>query len=125
MKRARLSIEREEIGEPSFLTQCTSTPNPVDQCSSSSNSSSSSSKLRMTSNGVVFENGSRAVEAVNGDSGFLVENGCEENGDSTAGTTVRKQGGSLIRRRKQRQIVGMDADIIRLIGQHLREMGLE
>lgn len=77
----------------------------------------------MTSNGVVFENGSSGtVEAVNGDSSYLIENGCEENGDSTS---VRKQGGGLVRRRKQHQIVGRDADIIRLIGQHLREMGLE
>ena len=70
----------------------------------------------MQSNGVILENGDSPV--TNGDL-LHVSNGCEEeeSGRSPSALAVRKQ--------KQRKLTGMDAEIIRLIGQHLRELGLQ
>ena len=70
----------------------------------------------MQSNGVILENGDTPV--TNGDL-LHVSNGCkeEETGRSPSALAVRKQ--------KQRKLTGMDAEIIRLIGQHLRELGLQ
>ena len=73
--------------------------------------------MQSTSNGVIFENGSGPV--ANGD--LLLTNGCErEDGDST------ERNIAVIRKKKQqRKLTGMDVDTIRLIGQHLREMGFQ
>ena len=70
----------------------------------------------MQSNGAILENGDSPV--TNGDL-LHVSNGCEEeeNGRSASALAVKKQ--------KQRKLTGMDAEIIRLIGQHLRELGLQ
>jgi len=69
----------------------------------------------MQSNGVIFENGSSPV--ANGD--LLLSNGCEEEESGRVSSAL------AVRKRKQRKLTGMDADIIRLIGQHLREMGFQ
>ena len=70
--------------------------------------------MQSNSNGVILSNGSSPVS--NGD--MLLTNGCEgEESELTSALALRK--------RKQRLLSGMDTDIIRLIGQHLREMGFQ
>lgn len=92
----------------------------------------------MQSNGVIHENGTSSntsafTAAVNGLSqASLKSNGCEaiacegeEVGSSTGGGDSEHIGATvpLVRKRKPRQLSSKDTDIIRLVGQHLREMG--
>ena len=73
--------------------------------------------MQSTSNGVIFENGSGPV--ANGD--LLLTNGCEGgNGES-----MEKTVDAIRKKKQQRQLTAMDVDTIRLIGQHLREMGFQ
>lgn len=89
----------------------------------------------MQSNGVIHENGTSSDFAVNGLVGVVKSNGCEESvlcddkeeevsGVSGSGGTQRV-GSVHFRKRKQRQLSRKDTDIVRLIGQHLREMGFK
>ena len=90
---------------------------------------SSSTSLAMQSNGIFHANGTRSSGefAVNGLGGVVTSNGCD--GDLFEGEEAVKMGASahvekvLSRKRKQRQLTGKDRDVIRLVGQHLREMG--
>ncbi len=87
----------------------------------------------MQSNGVIHENGTSSSDiAVNGL--LSKSNGCDEEdilcgdkgegmGVGGGGETQRSMGSVLVRKRKQRQLSRKDTDIVRLIGQHLREMG--
>ena len=90
----------------------------------------------MQSNGVIHENGTSSDFAVNGLVGVVKSNGCEESvlceereeeGVSGAsGSAGTHRVSSLhTRKRKQRQLSRKDTDIVRLIGQHLREMGFK
>ncbi len=101
MKRARLS----DTGEPSLLSTATS----------SGTSSRSNQGMQSSSNGVIFQNGTGPV--ANGD--VVLANGC--GGEELAGGDAA----FAVRKRKQRQLSSMDTDVIRLIGQHLREMGFQ
>ncbi len=98
VKRPRLS----EIGEPSILL----TP-----CGTSSRGNQG---MQSSSNGVFLQNGTGPV--ANGDAMFT--NGC-------AGEGLAREDDLAVRKRKQRHLSAMDSDIIRLIGQHLREMGFQ
>lgn len=87
------------------------------------------SGLAMQSNGVI-ENGTTTEIAVNGLGSGLVSgkshaNGvCEGEEDvEVRGVSQRVAGEVQLRKLRQRQLSGKDVDIIRLIGQHLREMG--
>lgn len=91
--------------------------------------SGSPSSSDMQSNGVIHENG---TSTVNGLSSVIKSNGCEggvcegEEIGATAGRESEQVGGPiLVRKRKQRQLSRKDTDIVRLIGQHLREMGFK
>lgn len=89
----------------------------------------------MQSNGVIHENGTSSDFAVNGLGGVIKSNGCEdilyeeeeegegEEGGKRVTGESKHVGAVLARRRKQRQLSSKDTDIVRLIGQHLREMG--
>jgi hypothetical protein len=92
----------------------------------------------MQSNGVIHENGTNSDFAVNGLGSVIKRNGCdgavcneeEEEAVGTVGTTVGGEkehigGAILLRKRKQRHLSKKDSDIVRLIGQHLREMGFK
>ena len=57
---------------------------------------------------------------MNGDSGLVNGVAGEEEGERPRGEIDRHV---RVRKRPQRQLTGMDADIVRLIGQHLRELG--
>lgn len=72
------------------------------------------------SNGVTLEN-IGGVAAMNGDSGLLNGVGEEEREMTREGLEQDVR----VRKRPQRQLTGMDADIVRLVGQHLREMGFK
>lgn len=94
--------------------------------------SGSPSSSDMQSNGVIHENGTSSDFAVNGLSSVIKSNGCEsaasegEEIGATAGRESEHLGGPiLVRKRKQRQLSRKDTDIVRLIGQHLREMGFK
>ena len=81
----------------------------------------------MQSNGVIHENGTSDSDfAVNG-LGVIKSNGVTEEGlcEGEALRTVGRSGhtDTVLSRKKKRQLSDKDADIIRLIGQHLREMG--
>lgn len=84
----------------------------------------------MQSNGVIHENGTSNNFAVNGLSGVIKSNGIVCEGEKKTGITVGRDsehiaGPILVRKRKQRQLSSKDTDIVRLIGQHLREMGFK
>lgn len=81
----------------------------------SSSSFHSNQGMQSSSNGVILQNGTGLV--ANGD--VSLANGCA--GDEFA----REDASFAVRKRKQRQLSAIDADIIRLIGQHLREMGFQ
>ena len=95
-----------------------------------------SSYSAMQSNGVIHENGTSSSDfAVNGLVSLGKSNGCEESvlcegreegvsGPGGGGGT-RRVGSTPVRKRKQRQLSQKDTDIVRLIGQHLREMGFK
>ena len=100
--------------------------------------SSSSSSTAMQANGVIHENGTTtstsefAVNGLGGGGGVVKSNGCEkvlyedeEDGDLNVGGANGRVGSMPVRKRKQRQLSSKDTDIIRLIGQHLREMGFK
>ena len=78
------------------------------------------------SNGVTLGNveGGGGVVAINGDSGLVVNgvSGVDEREIAAEGGLEQHV---RVRKRPQRQLTGMDADIVRLIGQHLREMGFK
>ena len=108
--------------------------------SAAEESSGSPSSSAMQSNGVIHENGTSSntsafTAAVNGlGQASLKSNGCEaipcegeEVGSSTGGGESEHIGATvpLVRKRKPRQLSSKDTDIIRLIGQHLREMGFK
>ena len=67
--------------------------------------------MQTAANGTVIENGS----ASNGVAPFV--NGC--------GGKVGREEGSKVHRKRGQSLSETDTDIIRLIGQHLREMGLQ
>lgn len=95
--------------------------------------SGSPSSSDMQSNGVIHENGTSSDFAVNGLSGVIKSNGCEgtaceeeEVGRASAGGESEHICGPVLsRKRKQKQLSRKDTDIVRLIGQHLREMGFK
>ena len=78
------------------------------------------------SNGVTLGNveSGGGVVAINGDSGLVVNGvgGVDEREIAAEGGLEQHV---RVRKRPQRQLTGMDADIVRLIGQHLREMGFK
>lgn len=88
------------------------------------------SSSAMQSNGVIHENGRRSTSdfAVNGLGSALKSNGCEQ-GSASEGEEVGRGSANgrsvLVRKRKQKQLSSKDNDIVRLIGQHLREMGFK
>ena len=59
---------------------------------------------------------------MNGDSGLVNGVAREEEGEVTRERVNRHV---KVRKRPQRQLTGTDADIVRLIGQHLRELGFK
>ena len=83
----------------------------------------------MQSNGVIHENGRRTTSdfAVNGLASALKSNGHEQGSESeeVSGRGSANGHSVLVRKRKQRQLSDKDSDIVRLIGQHLREMGFK
>lgn len=84
----------------------------------------------MQANGVIHENGTSTSEfAVNGLGGVVKSNGCENvSCEEEGGLGVGGASGHVavpLRKRKHRQLSSKDTDIIRLIGQHLREMGFK
>ena len=88
----------------------------------------------MQANGVIHENGTSASEfAVNGlggGGGVIKSNGCEDVTCQEEEEDLNVGGASghvavPVRKRKQRQLSSKDTDIVRLIGQHLREMGFK
>ena len=92
------------------------------------------SSSAMQSNGVIHENGTTSSSdfAVNGLSSVVKSNGCdgikfegEEEVGVASGGESKHVGPVLTRKRKQRQLSRKDTDIVRLIGQHLREMGFK
>lgn len=78
----------------------------------------------MQTNGVVIENGSGFSKGTK--TNFSVSNGtCDEDEDvEVAGAFALglAQGG---KRKQSRKLSGIEADTIRLMGQHLREMGYQ
>ena len=114
-----VGLTGEQILRPDFSSSTTT----------ATNNREGSTERAMQSNGVI-ENGSSTGEiAVNGlvsnnmVSGKKRENGvCD--GMEVKGVARRVSGEVLARRTKPRQqLSAKDLDIIRLIGQHLREMG--
>lgn len=79
-------------------------------------------RQQQQSNGVTLENvdGGGGVVAINGDSGLVNGVGGEDEREMAAKGGVRQHA-----KVPQRQLTGMDADTVRLIGQHLREMGFK
>lgn len=74
--------------------------------------------------GIIIENGDPM--ALNGD--VKLTNGCGPMGEEDEGSGELPLSHSHTksrRRRQQRKLSGMDEEIIRLVGQHLREMGLQ
>ena len=63
--------------------------------------------------------------ASNGD--VKLTNGCEAMGEEEGSgeLPLSHSHAKSWRRRQQRKLSGMDEEIIRLVGQHLREMGLQ
>ena len=138
LKRARLSVHR-QTGEPSFVSSdqsalaSHSSPSCGHSSTNSSGSMSGPSRLssksgsqqqQQHSNGVTLENVSRGIVAVNGNSELV--NGVSASGEEDGGiVTDGLERRVRVRKRPQRQLTGMDADIVRLIGQHLREMGFK
>lgn len=127
-------------GEPSSSSQTNPEiqegSNPVPgsrECSGGTVESGSPSSSDMQSNGVIHENGTSSDFAVNGLSGVIKSNGCEgtaceeeEVGRASAGGESEHICGPVLsRKRKQKQLSRKDTDIVRLIGQHLREMGFK
>lgn len=86
------------------------------------------SAVAMQSNGVI-ENGTVDEIAVNGLGSGVPGKGhkngvCEEGeGVEVGGVNQRLAGEVRLRKKRPKQLSGKDVDIIRLIGQHLREMG--
>lgn len=80
-------------------------------------------RQQQRSNGVTLGNvdSGGGIVAINGDSGLMNGVGGEDERELT--TERRLEQHMRVKRRPQRQLTGMDADIVRLIGQHLREMG--
>ncbi len=128
-------------GEPSSIQTASVSSTSTDSAllgESSGGRSEQSSLSAMQSNGVIHENGTSSDFAVNGLVGVVKSNGCEESvlceegreeeegvsGASGSGGTQRL-GSVHVRKRKQRQLSRKDTDIVRLIGQHLREMGFK
>lgn len=144
LKRARLSVHH-QTGEPSFtldrnsatssslpLTLSSCAPNSSSAANSSSGSMSGPSRLsskpdvgqQQQSNGVTLENvDGGGVLAINGDNGLVNGVGGKDEREMTAEGGLEQH--MRVRRRPQRQLTGMDADIVRLIGQYLREMGFK
>ena len=145
LKRARLSVRR-QAGEPSFAlsdhNSAASSSLPLNSSlscvphSSLSNSSSGSMSgpsrhlssksdvgQRQQSNGVTVDSieGGGGVVAINGDGGLINGVGGGKEREVSEERGVKQH----VRARKvpQRRLTGMDADIVRLIGQHLRELG--
>lgn len=143
LKRARLSVQR-QTGEPSFVVSdqsasvsSSSASGAHPSASNSSDSMSGPSRLssnkpdpqqqrQQQTNGVTLENiTSDGVAAINGDSGGLVNGVGTGEEDGAISMERLEQHISRTRKRPQRQLTGIDADIVRLIGQHLREMGFK
>ena len=141
LKRARLSVR--QTGEPSFVVSdqsasvlSSSASGAHPSASNSSGSMSGPSRLssnkpdpqqqrQQQTNGVTLENiTSDGVAAINGDGGLVNGVGTGEE-DGVIATERLEQHISRTRKRPQRQLTGIDADIVRLIGQHLREMGFK
>ena len=95
--------------------------------------SSSPSSSDMQSNGVIHENGTSsdftssdfAVNGLSKSNGRDVREEEEAVGTTVVGDSEHVSGPVLIRKRKQKQLSKKDSDIVRLIGQHLREMGFK
>ncbi len=95
--------------------------------------SPSNSAMQSNGGGVIHANGTTSDFAVNGLSGGIIKsNGCEgvvcegeEVGSTTAGGEDGVHAVPVGRKRKQRQLSSKDTDIVRLVGQHLREMGFK
>ena len=141
LKRARLSVQH-QTGEPSFIVSdhsalaslSSSSASSAHPSTSTNSSGSMSGPSRLSSkpdpqqqqtNGVTLENvDSGRVSAMNGDSGLVNGVGTTEE-DGEIATEGLERHSSRVRKRPQRQLTGMDADIVRLVGQHLREMGFK
>jgi phage protein U len=80
-------------------------------------------RQQQQSNGVTPDNvdAGGGVVAINGDSGLVNGVGGEDVREIAAKGGLKKQHAKV----PQRQLTGMDADTVRLIGQHLREMGFK
>ena len=137
LKRARLSVHR-QIGEPSFASDrnSASSLSPLSCAHSSSLANSSSGSMsgpsrvssksdtgqtQQQSNGVSLENSDGDIVAINGDGGLVNGVGGREEREIVAEGRLEQR--VRVRKKPQRQLTGMDADIVRLVGQHLREMG--
>lgn len=128
-KRARISnTETTTLGEPS------SSSTPIQSISDSSTSKthpssrqSSRAKTlssRMQTNGVVIENGGES--SVSSKTKLVVSNGTFDDSEDGELKETVTSGQVQVRKRKQpRKLTGMEADTIRLMGQHLREMGYQ
>lgn len=143
LKRARLSAQR-QTGEPSSdqsasVSSLSASGAHPSASTNSSGSMSGPSRLssnkpdpqqqqqqrQQQTNGVTLENITNdGVAAINGERGLVngVGTGVE---DGEIATERLEQHISRVRKRPQRQLTGIDADIVRLIGQHLREMGFK
>ena len=129
-KRARISLypETTTLGEPS------SSSTPVQGGPDSSNDRTHSNSRRslrinalssrMQTNGVVIENGAESSVATK--SKLAVTNGTYDDSEDSEVVNAVTLGQVQVRKRKQpRKLSGVEADIIRLMGQHLREMGYQ
>lgn len=139
-KRPRLSTGGSlDRGGPSSSSPTSNTPNEerTDLIPSSEAiagaaepSAGSGAGVAMQSNGVIHENGTSDF-SVNGVGGVVKSNGCGDSliNDDKKEMKMKGRGGMdpalTSRRRKTRPLSAKDTDTIRLIGQHLREMGFE
>ncbi len=139
-KRPRLSVRASiDKGEPSSSilsapgnsSERSSAAAEKEEPGSGGDEVTSSSGSAMQSNGgVVHENGTNnELTTINGLGGVVKSNGCDGEGGRgyvEDGEGEADQRGRVHPRKKKppTKLSGKDADIIRLIGLHLREMGL-
>ena len=125
-KRARISLEA-DTGEPSLSSRLSAfVVRPTDSSLSASQASSSASQTMDSdrpgsSADVIVENGGSV--ASNGD--VILTNGCSTVGEEDGSELSAHGHAKSWRKKQQRKLSGMDAEVIRLVGQHLREMGLQ
>lgn len=129
-KRPRL-VPQGGQGEPSSIGENSSRQgSSLGEYSGNTVEGSSPSSSAMQANGVIHENGTSISEfAVNGLGSLVKSNGCEniscEEENLNVGGASGHLGSVTVRKRKKRQLSSKDTDIVRLIGQHLREMGFK